>query len=545
MKKYILFTLLYVTVIAITTSSCKKDFLERAPSDFIPAEEVFSNIESAEDFLNNAYSNLPNFFRPLGDSQNMALSSGTDESEQTWDNSNDVNDFNSGNWNPATFPLQSLWFNYYNSIRRINNFIKQYDLIPADNINPGRKERMLGEAYGLRAYYYFELFKMWGSVPLITDVLEPSESEAILVSRNSADEVIAFIKQDIDRAVSLLPARHVSSQFGRITSAACKALWSRATLYYASALHNPTNDATRWQNAVTAGKEAIEFATANEYLLNTGSAGGFRPYERIFLEQMNSEVIFTRTGESSWWDQTTQSNGDGGWAGTAPVQEMVDAYEMNNGKAITEAGSGYDAQNPYVNRDPRFYQTILFHGAQWKGNPMNFKVGGADLQTDHPPTGYFLRKFMYEPLNLYNNSNTLYRPWVLIRLSELYLNYAEALNEANGPSAEVLTYINKIRSRSSMPDILSGLSKDVLRNKIRQERRIELAFEDHRFWDVRRWKIGTVVDNRPVHYVSISNDNKYSYPIREPRVFEDKHYLFPIPQSEIDKNPKLTQNPGW
>jgi len=535
-----LFTILF--------NACSKDYLERAPSDFIPAEEVFSNIESAEDFLNNAYNNLPSLFKPGGD-QNWVLSSGTDEAEQIWDIAGDANDFNTGNWNSTSFPLQSFWFNYYNSIRRVNNFIEHYDMIPVDNINPGRKERMLGEAYGLRAYYYFELMKMWGAVPIVDHVLEPSDPEGTILTRNSVDEVMAFIKGDVDRAVSILPARHVQSQFGRFTAMAAKALWSRATLYYASPLLNPGNDQNRWQAAADAAKDAIDFAAANNYVLSTGSVDGFGAYERIFLEQMNAEVLFTRTGmnggEYASWDMVLNSNADGGWAGTSPIQEMVDSYEMSNGKMINESGSGYNPQNPYVDRDPRFYQTVLYQGAMWKGNPMDFRPGGADLKTDHPPVNYFLRKFMYEPLNLYNASNTLYRPWILMRLSELFLNYAEALNEASGPSDEAYEYINRIRRRVDMPELTAGLSQEQLREKIRHERRIELAFEDHRFWDVRRWKIGTMVDNKPIHYVMVNSDGSYSYPEREPRVFQEKHYLFPIPQSEIDKNPQLVQNPGW
>ncbi|MNQ95874.1 SusD family protein [compost metagenome] len=224
---------------------------------------------------------------------------------------------------------------------------------------------------------------------------------------------------------------------------------------------------------------------------------------------------------------------------------MVDAYEMTNGLAITDPSSGYNPQNPYVNRDSRFYQTIVGQGMTWKGHVVDVRPGGADLKTDHPPTNYFLRKFMAEEINLFEGTNMKYRPWILMRLAELYLDLAEAQNEAAGPDQEVYNAINTIRKRSDMPDLPPGLTKVQMRERIRKERQVELAFEDHRFWDVRRWKIAETTDNRPIHYVSISASNVYSYPIRETRTFLSKHYLFPIPQSEIDKNPKLTQNPGW
>lgn len=535
----------FLAMLALLSAGCEKDFLERAPGDFVSTEEVFSDIESAEDFLNNAYNALPDFFMPGADA-NWMLSSATDETEQIWDIGGDGNDFNTGNWNPQSFPLQGFWFGYYNAIRRINVFIQNYELIPNDNINVGRKERMLGEAYGLRAYYHFELMRMWGRIPVIDRVLDPSDPVGTMLSRNELNEVVDFIKADIDRAVNLLPARHPQANFGRFTSLTGLALWSRVTLYYASPLHNPNNDVLRWQAAAVAAQAAIAAAQASNYTLSIGAANEQQAYERIFLEQMNSEVIFTRTGTENWWDQVTQSNGNGGWAGTSPIQEMVDSYEMRNGLLPVEAGSGYNDQNPYVNRDARFYQSILYHGAQWKGRAMDFtNPGGADFKTDHPPTNYFLKKFMYEPLNLFNGANSLYRPLVLMRLSELYLNYAEAINEASGPNATAYDYMNALRSRAELPPLPTALSQAAFRERVRRERRVELAFEGHRFWDVRRWLIGTTVNNGPIHQVNINAQGVYTYPVHENRVFTERHYLFPIPQIEIDKNPDMIQNPGW
>jgi hypothetical protein len=531
-------------IISATAFSCKKDYLERTPSDFIPEEDVFKSIVNAEKFLNNSYNSLPDIFK-LGADNNWLLSSGTDESEQIWDNGQDCNYFNSGSWNPQNFPMQQYWFNFYNSIRRINKFIGNYDKIPEDEIDGNRKKRLLGEAHALRAYFYFELFRMWGGVPLIDKSLDPSELSGIILTRNSTEEVVNFIKKDIDAAIPLLPARHVDSQFGRMTSAACKFLWARTALYFASPLHNPSSVISRWQTASIAATEAITFAESNGYGLCLTPLNGKKAYERIFLELNNPEAIFTRNGDDGDRDQVTQSNAVGGWYGTGPTQEMVDAYEMTNGLLPNDPSSGYNPQNPYVNRDPRFYQTIVAQGMTWKNHVVDVRPGGADLKTDHPPTNYFLRKFMAEEINLFEGTNLKYRPWILMRLSELYLDLAEAQNEFSGPDDQVYSALNVIRKRADMPDVQPGLTKEQMRDRIRRERQVEMAFEDHRFWDVRRWKIAEITDNRPIHYVSISSSNVYTYPIRETRTFLLKHYLFPIPQSEIDKNPKLTQNPGW
>ncbi|WP_316817626.1 RagB/SusD family nutrient uptake outer membrane protein [Pedobacter nyackensis] len=519
--------------------------MERTPSDFIPEKDVFNNTANAEQFLNNAYTSLPNIFK-LGADNNWLLASGTDESEQIWDNGLDCNYFNSGSWNAQNFPMQQYWFNFYNSIRRINKFIENYDMIPEDELDVNRRKRMLGEAYALRAYYYFELFRMWGGVPLLEKSLNPSDANGVLVPRNSADEVVAFIKKNVELAIPLLPARHVDSQFGRMTSVACKFLWARTALYFASPLHNPAKLPERWTTAAAANADAISAAESNGYSLCLTDLNGKKAYERIFLELNNPEAIFTRPGDDFSRDQVTQSNAVGGWYGTGPTQEMAEAYQMTNGLPIDDPASGYNPQDPFKNRDPRFYQTIVGHGMTWKNRVVDVRPGGADLKTDHPPTNYFLRKFMAEEVNIFNSTNKKYRPWLLMRLGELYLNLAEAQNEAEAaPGQIVYNAVNAIRRRANMPELPEGLTKAQMQQRIRSERQVELAFEDHRFWDVRRWKIAEVTDNRPIHYMSVSATNIYSYPVRETRTFLTKHYLFPIPQSEIDKNPKLIQNPGW
>jgi hypothetical protein len=546
--------------------SCRKDYLERVPSDFISSDEVFTNIDNAAAFLNDAYNTLPDFQRATEDGGGRYhLGTGTDEMgyQQSAFVTQTPYDFNTGNWNAVAFPMQHLWKDYYSAIRRINLFLENYDKIPEEVSSgvSGRKQRLKGEAYGLRAFFYFELFKMWGSVPLIKHSLDPNSGEDIYLPRAPVDEVIGFIKEDLNTAISLLPPKYQDNEYGRVTATIAKALLSRVTLYYASPLWNTGNDVSRWKEAAAAAKDALDFALQNGYALSTGSRNGVNAYERIFLELDNPEVIWARNNldesESIWWNYYDFPLGNGGWYVQGPLQEMVDAYEMTNGELPVlgynadgsqrvNPASGYNPQNPYVNRDPRFYQSILYTGAVWQGRTIDIKPGGGDNNTfGIPRVNYYCRKYGYEGHNLFTNAGNVYRRFALIRLAELYLNYAEAENEANEPGA-AYTAIHTIRERAGMPDIPSGLSIADLRTRIQHERRIELAFEDHRFWDVRRWKIAETVDKGPVHKVMVDEHGTFTYPVFQNRVFDKtKHYLFPIPQSELDKNANLEQNPGW
>lgn len=557
-----------MTLIAILIlPACKKDFLERAPSDLIDETKVFSNIDNAEAFLNNAYREVPTLvYRNKNDrSSFFNLGSSTDEGANMWGHDHTSINFNSGNWNAVAFPLDWSWFAYYASIRKVNVFLKNYSLIPEEAAGQSvstKKKRLLGEAHGLRAFYYFMLYTTWGEVPLVKAPLLPGGAEEVSLPRTPIKDVVAFIDEDLQIAIANLPATHNSSDFGRFTSTAARALLSRLYLYYASTLSNPANEKNRWEKAATAAKDAIDFALTNNYAISKISNNNKRSYERIFLEMNNPETIWSSAspyeGEGSYWDFWSGSLGFNGWYGEGPLQEMVDSYEMINGvipvtgyntdgSQIVNPTAGYDPAHPYENRDPRFYQTIIYHGAIWKGRTVSIAPGGADYSTDKARVNYFWRKYMEEDHNLFSNSGNTTRRFILFRLAELYLNYAEARNEATGPDGEVYDAVNTIRSRAGMPELPKGLSQSAMREKIRHERKIELVLENHRFWDVRRWKIAEQVDNKAVHKVNVSTSGTFSYPVWSVRVFDrNKHYLFPIPQSEIDKNREvLKQNPGW
>jgi hypothetical protein len=344
---------------------------------------------------------------------------------------------------------------------------------------------------------------------------------------------------------------------GRATKGAALALKSRVLLYAASPLYATGT----WPAAVTAAQAVISL---NKYSLYTGG------YGNLFLISDNNEVIFerlyTKNANHTHLEIANGPNSYGGWGGNLPLQNLVDDYQMDNGKPITDGSSGYDPQNPYVGRDKRFYATILYNGVTYRGNTIEtFTPGGKDSK-DGPDnwntskTGYYLKKFMNDAYPLQNPwGNAGFQPWFYIRYAEVLLNFAEGANEAYGadvvPSGSTLsarTAVNLIRQRPGvdMPALAAGLSQSQMRDAIRNERRVELAFEEHRFYDVRRWKIADVTENKPAGGIDVvKNGSSFTYATKvalDGRKFETKHYWLPIPRSEIQSsNNKITQNSGY
>jgi len=528
--------------------SCKKNFLERLPSDVISEKQVFSNINTAEDYVNNIYTALPTYTHGMAG----PLSSATDESIQgvdwslsTWDG----NTFNKGAYSPASFPFMELWKSYFSKIRACNIVLQNYDLIPEDLNYSARKSRLKGEVLVLRAYYYFELLRTWGPVPIIRETLNPFKSDDdIFLKRSSIDEVIQFIQAGLDEGAALLPIhyRDRPNNWGRASQMVALAIKSKALLFYASPLCNVNNDPERWKNAAEATKAALTVANQNSYGLSDS-------YEAIFNQYFNQEVIWSRPLEQGRIDRESNPRGANGYAHSLPLQELIDSYEMKEtGKLRAEAGSGFNANQPFIGRDPRFYQNILYPGASWKGKILN--PNGADAPSiGELGTSYWQKKYCLPTVDLFNGTGAVDQKWVLFRTTELYLNYAEAQNEYGGPDAEVYNAVNAVRRRSQMGMLPTDLTKTVMRERIRRERRVELVFENHRFWDVRRWKIAETVDKGPVHKLTVSVRDgltAYTYPVIQTRVFDaSKHYWMPIPQAEMDKvgrnNPGFYQNPNW
>jgi len=541
--------LFILSVFSGLLQSCSKS-LESEPLERLTDEEVFDpgdkNGDYAKQFLNGIYLLLPGGNNRVGGD---FLDAGTDDALPSRTGTS-VDFFRNGGISPSNV-IDNTWSSNYTGIRRVNMFLSKIDIVPIDAT---LKEEFKGEARFLRAYFYFELVKRYGGVPLVGDKIF-SLNDNVSLPRNSLDDCFNYILSELDASRPLLLDANVSNlNWARASKGANLALKSRVLLYRASPLFNPGNDSQKWLDARDAAREVIDLGIYN--LVSD--------YVKLFLDNKNDEMIFIKEAAQSQNIET--SNGPIGYlvgnGYTSPSQGLVDAFLMNNGKGISEDGSGYDPSNPYLNRDSRFYATILYNGKTWLNRPVETfnggldRPGGAKVQTK---TGYYLRKFMgkFENSNSYSNQN---HHIMLFRYAEILLNYAEAENEINGPgdqTSPVYTSLIAIRKRAGVSagsdglyGLPTGIDKDSMRIIIQNERRIEMAFEEQRFWDIRRWKIAEVVMNQPVKGVNITVDNNgvstYNYFDASPSVFDaSKMYWFPIPFTEERANPNLTQNPGW
>ncbi|MEJ7740726.1 MAG: RagB/SusD family nutrient uptake outer membrane protein [Chitinophagaceae bacterium] len=534
--------------ISLAVAGCKKDYLSFDYTDGgVKEEDVWSSDRLARGFLNNAYFGI---LRRYDITDGALLASGSDEAVNSNQGST-INIFNNGTWGPLR-TLDDQYVNMYNYIRRTNLFLEKSltsKIVPVTAIPPLR-----AEAFFLRAYYHFELFKRYGAIIIANRSFAPKEE--LDLPKNTFDEVVNQISADCDSAAANLIAS-ISDQSvtdkGRATQAAALALKARTLLYAASPLNNTTGDATKWQKAADAAKAVINLGKHN--LVITAQLPNIWNYtDQAFA--YNAEVIFASVADNVNTIESANApiSYDGARGRTNPTQEMVDAFEMRTtGKPITDPTSGYDPNNPYANRDSRLGLFILFNGSVFKSpRIVETFVGGKDnvvSNINNTKTGYYMRKFLYDAASwAVNATNNVRRPWVHIRYAEVLLNYAEALNEAQGPVADVHTNVNLVRTRAGMPVLPAGLSKEQMRERIQNERRVELCFEEHRFFDVRRWKKGEEFFNKPVSGMRITKTGTaltYEVFTVETRVFTEKNYRFPFPQFELNRASNLAQNPGY
>lgn len=562
---------------ALTCTSC--DYLDRDMGDSLSADDLFSRTATAEGYINNAYTCLQDFMYCTEDNgSRFNLGGATDELgyQAIVYGSASPYGINTGSWSPSSMPLRNCWSEYYQCIRRCNTLIANYDKIPEEISVSGinRKVRMLGEAYGLRGYYHWLLFRNWGGIPVLKETVDPGDEEKVAsLRRETPENTVKEIISDLEKAYEYLPVKNEDINYGRMTRVVVKALISQVKLFWASPLWNPDNDSSRWSDASDATVDALNYALDNGHNLAPR-------YSDLFSNILSNEYIWTKNSilsECFYWDYYHFPAGYGGVAGVEGVlQEMVDAFEMNatgevpvlgydaNGEPILNPkATDYDPANPWKGRDPRFYYDIMCHNDALQGGYIDTSEG-SEARSSQNPTFYYVRKYTDVNHNLIKNYSELaftYRRYAIIRTAELYLNAAEALNECEGASARVTEYVNKVRRRAGCAvEIPNGLKKEEMREKIRQERRVELCFEGQRFFDVRRWDIAREIDNVPVHRVEVEVERdengekiydedgrtivkKISYPVYQKRSF--KANLFPIPQTEIDKNNYLNQNSEW
>ena len=516
-----------------------------------------------------------------------------------------------GPWNSGRFERYP-YLNSYVGIRRANLFLSNVhksDLLIDDPSDPTKAKELTyfkGQTYFWRALLQFWLLRAYGRFVISTEPEDPSDTEYLFRPRNTIDECVAQIVKDCDAAIDSLPTLWDEANWHRANRTAAQALKSRALLYYASPLYqgnwegwgapkNTTGDVQRWIDAADAAREAIndnDFYNLTPVTKFTRpySASGTYNYVTIIAQNMNNRELIFGTGKTTYYSQQNEYyslpagvDGCKGW--TNPTQEMVDEFEVVTGTGADRKAVPFDwnnpehAKDPYANRDIRFYSSINYNGKLWgtsssKAYYIDTYEGGVHrnrLLTNSTKTGYYYCKFLNESYyaNKTGYTTTTSRQRHEFRFAELVLNYAEAMNEAYGPYGEdpkgalridgintAEGAINAVRARVDMPPLEKGLSKDQMRDKIKHERWVELCFEGHRFYDLRRWKEGDKL-GAPIHGIVITptgfdSNNRptgFTYKVEkvEDRVWRDCMYWWPIPQEEIVKYPagNFEQNPGW
>lgn len=580
-----------VFLMTVFITSCSKDFLNKDSLTEFSSSSEWGDPALTATFINGIYNQLP---------AGLAMNSGNvDESRNR--------DADGLNFNNMIITQDDGeyggWSGQYKAIRDCNTAlvnISQSSFDPTLIDGVSLKDRMLGEVHFLRAYIYFRLTNYYGGVPIVTKVFGLTDS--FKVAQNSYADCIKFIVGDLDSAAMMLPIVQSGDNDGRATKGAALSLKSRVLLYAASDLHNPNKNgavtsgyahpellgyidgdpASRWQAAKDAAKAVIDMSAYSLYKPNPGSAAeATQNYSDLFTSTKSVEDIFVKYSSASTgggyngWG--IAPNGWYGNAGTGALNELVDAYNMADGSKFSRSNPAQAAQ-PYKNRDPRLYATVLFEGNKYRQRPPDLvaydPIGVGQFGTWEtwsngtmvPIYGLDTRnsianswngnecaatmlKFLNKSVDIQKGFQDLTLRW--IRYGEILLNYAEACIEL-GQDGEAQTYIDMLRKRAYMPDITS--TGTALRDDYRNERRIEMVYEDQRFFDVRRWMIGSEAYH-DVHGVKIvyklnPDHTTATIPTVTPIVirpgkWDNKAYFFPITRSEMNKNDKLIELPGY
>ena len=594
---------LFFALIASGFVSCKKGgFFTPTSTTNLDESTIFSDSVNTMAFLSGIYADVGLSFKydrfifdPLGKRIPAGgLESASDEAEPPNSNSSTALAFATGTINSYLVSDDAYRISY-NKIRAINKLFKNISKTP---IAQGLKDQAVAEAHFLRAWYYFILLKHYGGVPIVGDTLYDFTDE-ISAKRASFEETVDYILAECNTAAQVLPATQTGTSFGRASVASCLALKARVLLYAASPLFNPggdvngnfpyktaspevrasvayeSYDANRWKRAMDAAGAVIALNTFSLNQDNTTPGKGF--VDLFPKRENNPEYIFPwMFGDNTYVENLFYPPSRFGANGAYPYQGLVDAFLMKSGLPITDPASGYDPNNPYANRDPRLGYSIIrdqtlvnfrtVNGLSQTPTPIDIYVlpnGIGSSQDAYPTgtrTGYYNRK-MHDPASvpatLFYNSR---RVIPLIRYAEILLNYAEAKNEYEGPVDSVYRVLMAIRQRAGIDQgaspnyfgLKAGMSKQEMRAVIQNERRIEMAFEEQRFWDVRRWGIAEQTDNFTAKGMKVTresdNDTTPEYDIVDVRrhTFRaPEMYLWPIPQNEIDKSAELKQNPGY
>ena len=547
-------TIISAIVIALVSSAC--DFLDTSVDRNSTGETIQTNYSAIWGFGRAFYTPIGYGFGMI-DSNIFATAS--DEAQQTSAQSNVIY-FNKGMLNENVNPLFTYYRNYYEGIRAANFFLdyvkdgKGEEMLAhnrnlvTDKVNYERDLQSLAwfkaEAHVARAYYYSELAKMYGGVPII----ESHVDDGTMIARSSYEEVVDYIVREVDDYKGELASNwdKFKDREGRFTLGVALAIKARTLLYAASPLHNPNNDVKKWEKAAAAANELIQHDSLN-YSLDQSYASYFVGQNPL----TSPETIYAvRRSQSNNMEKNNYPIAtQGGKSGATPTHNLVAAYEYTG----TPAPS-----NPYANRDPRLAASVVTNGSTWNGRTIDQSAGGSDdmAAANASRTGYYLKKFLTDNLNL-QQGQVAQHNWVAYRWAEVLLNYAEAMNEAYGPDAVPAGFamsarqaLQQVRDRAStkLPRVIAS-DKDSFRDAVKHERRVELAFEDHRYWDLLRWKDAMDVLNKPVLGVAVRKTSTgWSYEVQEvaTRTFYERNYYLPFLRSEIENSGNtLEQNPQY
>lgn len=539
----------------LTTTSC--DFMDCDESDNYTLQEIQSSYNRVKQFVTSIYGYLPSDFC---NTHGAMLDAATDDAIHVYESSA-IQRIVNGTWS-ANYTVDDKFAYYYNAIHDANYYLTTLSGLTFDTWENGDDYQDWMQNYDnyqyqvrfLRAYFYFELVRRYQNVPLITKPL--SQTEANQIEPSSAQEVLKFIINECTEIAPKLPIKSTSiaqAENGRATRAMAMALKSRAALYAASPLYNTNGDNAKWTEAAKASHDII--ASAGELGL------GLDTYANLFKSKNynSKEVILCRpTGTSKTFEQANYPMGvTGGNTTTCPTENLASAFEMKDGRAFDWNDPTMKA-NPYKDRDPRFYLTIVHNGMLWPAKKaVDISEGGANglPLTNATTTGYYLRKYVDNSISFEAGSTTAatHHNWILFRYAEVLLNYAEAMIHVNGNcDFKDATYtmsareaLNAVRKRAGMPEV-AACSQDEFLTRVKHERRVEMAFEGQRFWDLRRWK--NLDETKNIYAVRITHHDgalSYEKTLLSERSVSDKLYFYPIANVELFKNKKLVQNSGW
>jgi hypothetical protein len=596
------------------------DYLDKESDTELTLPMVFEDKTRTEGWLANVYSHVPDpywgYARKLGWdilSDDMTAS----ERWRQWDWK--VIPMLLGEWTPSTDWDGNYWSRLPQLIREANIFIENVHPLPDQGISATEVTYMKAEMRFMIAYYYYLLSNTYGPVPFKPNYIAPTDFNLadLMEGQRPYYEVVDWVDKELKEVAEILPAKYTEARkYGRATSIMCLAVRARMLLFAASPLVNgnpdyanhknkdgenlfsTTADKTKWAYAAQACKELIDAAEAAGHKLYTeknddGTIDPFMSYQNLFLtryDEGNTEILFARPGGSEYGEYEKHAT-PAASGGLGVTQSLVDAFFMENGLPINDDNSEYvetgysvsdetrdntvwdtevnggaiskkNTYNMYCHREPRFYVTVSYNNSYFtqEKRVFNFFNGSADNPHTHdaPQNGYLIRKKISPDLNV-KQGTYKYRPGIVYRLGEAYLNYAEALNESDPGNGDILVYLNKIRERAGIRQYTTGATDDnfihvdlndqaEMRKLIRAERRVELSCEGIRYDDLRRWKEAENVLNGDFYGMNFSGKDNSSFYVRTPylkRVYKKAYYWFPIHQSEIDKNDKLVQSPYW